>query len=99
MNNLLNSRRGFSPIWQEPPPEAPTPLPTPQVAPGLHCTCKEGQKLTAGPFDPEGQGNGGELLDAVEAKLMRGRRKGRENVSKPTLKVIVLDPVGRWKPR
>ena len=55
--------------------------------------------ITAGPFDPEGQGNGGELLDAVEAKLMRGRRKGRENVSKPTLKVIVLDPVGRWKPR
>lgn len=34
-------------------------------------TCKERQKLTSGPFDPKGQGDGGQLLDAVEAKLMR----------------------------
>lgn len=46
-------------------------------------TCQEGQKLTASPLYPEGQGDGGQLLDAVEAKLLR-TRKGGENVSKPS---------------
>lgn len=42
-------------------------------APGL--TCQEGQKLAAGPLHPEGQGDGGQLLDAVEAELTREQKR------------------------
>lgn len=49
-------------------------------------TCKEGQKLTAGPFNPEGQGDGGQLLDAVEAKLMTEREKEGRMLASPDLR-------------
>lgn len=38
-------------------------------------TCKKGQELTSGPFNPKGQGNGGELLDTIETKLMKEQTK------------------------
>lgn len=37
--------------------------------------CQEGQKLAAGPLHPEGQGDGGQLLDAVEAELTREQKR------------------------
>lgn len=48
-------------------------------------TCKEGQELTSGPFNPKGQGDGGEFLDTIEAKLMKGQAKEERTLE-------ILDP-------
>lgn len=82
INDLFNLQQG--PLASRHHPDSPHRT----WAPGVHLiTCEEGQKLAAGPFHPEGQGDGGQLFDAVEAKLMR-TSKGGETVSKPRLKRV-----------
>lgn len=87
-HNLLGPQRGRN---QPRSPQCP--------GPRVHRTCEEGQQLTAGPFDPEGQGDGGQLLDAVEAKLMRGQEKEGRMSASPDLREAAPDPACPWKPR
>lgn len=73
---------------------------SPHLVPGVpFVTCKERQKLTSGPFDPKGQGDGGQLLDAVEAKLMREQEEEGRMLDIPDTRVRTApNPVSPWKP-